>query len=300
MWTRLGYLLQETGRGVWRGGWMNGAAVCTVALLLFLFGISVQTHWQLEKLVTRFGNQVEVAVFLNPGVAASSLSPIVSQFPEVALVETVTKDQAWLELQTDLGLPDLATISQQLNGNPLVDELRVKAKSPDSVGSLADRLAALGGVESVQYQTDIVQQLSQLHRGLTHLGSAIIAVLLITTIAVISTTIRLIVVARRPEVEIMQLVGATTLWICLPFVLQGVGFGLTGGGIAWISLITTQHLLQGVLSHQPDFIQFLLNPETIAPGQGLFVLILILTLGGGVGFVGSLLAVRELMVSHEN
>lgn len=128
MWTRLRYLLQETGRGIQRGGWMNGAAVCTIALLLFLFGVSVRSSWQLEQLLGQFGNQVEVAVFLNTGVPASSLEPIVARFPEVAAVESVTKDQAWQELQGELDLPDLAAVSQQLNGNPLVDELRVRAK----------------------------------------------------------------------------------------------------------------------------------------------------------------------------
>ncbi len=295
MWTRLRYLLQETGRGIQRGGWMNGAAVCTIALLLFLFGVSVRSSWQLEQLLGQFGNQVEVAVFLNTGVPASSLEPIVARFPEVAAVESVTKDQAWQELQGELDLPDLAAVSQQLNGNPLVDELRVRAKDPEGVKALADRLQGLKGVESVQYQVDLVDQLRQLQQGLMNIGSVIISALFITTIAVINTTIRLILVACRPEIEIMQLVGATRLWICGPFVMQGVGFGLTGGTLAWVTLMAVQQILQGVLTQQPEFIQFLWQTPTIVPWEGLILFVMLLRLGGSVGLLGSLFAVWELL-----
>jgi cell division transport system permease protein len=274
---------------------MNGAAVCTIALLLFLFGVSVRSSWQLDQLLSQFGNQVEVAVFLNTGVPASSLEPIVARFPEVATVETITKDQAWQELQAELDLPDLTAVSQQLNGNPLVDELRVRAKSPEGVRALADRLKGLKGVESVQYQVDLVDQLRQLQQGLTTIGSVIITALFITTIAVINTTIRLILVACRPEIEIMQLVGATRLWICGPFVLQGVGFGLSGGTLAWVTLMAVQQVLQGVLSQQPEFIQFLWRTPTIVPWEGFILLVILLGLGGSVGLLGSLFAVWELL-----
>jgi cell division transport system permease protein len=274
---------------------MNGATVCTIALLLFLFGVSVRSSWQLEQLVSRFGNQVEVAVFLNPGVSSSSLETIVAQFPEVTSVQSVSKDEAWQTLQGELGLPDLADIREQLNGNPLVDELRVRAKTPEVVAALAERLNNLKGVESVQYQVDLVEQLRQLQQGLMNIGSVIIAALFITTIAVINTTIRLILVACRPEIEIMQLVGATRLWICGHFVLQGIGFGLSGGVVAWVTLMAVQQVLQGVLAQQPEFIQFLWRTPTILPWEGLILLVLLLGLGGSVGLLGSLFAVWDLI-----
>ena len=278
---------------------MNGAAIGTIALLLFLFGISIRANWQLDQLLGRFGNQVEVAVFLQPGVAAHRLAPTVADLADVAAVETIGKDQAWEALQQDLGLPDLTEISQQLNGNPLVDELRVKATTPDRLETLAERLKNVKGVEAVRYQTDMVQQLRQLQRGLTSIGRLIVGALLITTIAVVYTTIRLILIARRPEVEIMQLVGATRTWICFPFILQGVGFGVTGGTLAWTAFMILQRLIQGLVAQQPEFIQFLLASSSLAPGEPLAIFSILLLLGSSVGFLGSILAVWELVVSLE-
>lgn len=295
MLTRGWYLLQETGRGLARGGWLNGAAISTVALLLFCLGLGLQTSWQLDELVTQFGNQVEVAVFLNPGVQAESLREPVAQLPEVAELQTITKDQAWEALRRDLDLPDLATIQEQLNGNPLVDELRVRAKQPEQVAALATKIKAMQGVEAVQFQPELVQQLQQLQRGLGTVSTVVIGGLVVTTIAVISTTIRLILVASRQEVEIMQLVGATSLWICGPFMVQGIGFGLGGGLLAWLCLVIGRNLLGGLVQQQPEFIQFLWHQSQGNPWEGILLFLILLLLGGGIGLLGSVLAVRDLL-----
>ena len=71
--TKLDYLLKETFLGLQRGGWMNWAAVSTVAVLLFLFGISLQTSWQVEKLLNQFGSQLEVSVYLEPTASGKSI-----------------------------------------------------------------------------------------------------------------------------------------------------------------------------------------------------------------------------------
>jgi cell division transport system permease protein len=70
--TKLDYLLRETLLGLRRGGWMNWAAISTVTVLLFLFGMSLQASWKLEGLLSQFGSQVEVSVYLDPGRAGKT------------------------------------------------------------------------------------------------------------------------------------------------------------------------------------------------------------------------------------
>ena len=70
--TKLDYLLKETWLGLQRGSWMNWAAISTVTVLLFLFGMSLQTSWQLETLLNQFGSQLEVSVYLKPNVSVES------------------------------------------------------------------------------------------------------------------------------------------------------------------------------------------------------------------------------------
>lgn len=292
--TKLDYLLRETFLGLKRGGWMNWAAISTVTVLLFLFGISLQSSWQLEGLLNQFGSQLEVSVYLQTGVEAATLKPVVQALPQVALVETVSKEQAWSSLVSEMGISDITSATQQLNGNPLVDELKVKARSSADVPALAAQLQKLQGVDEVQYVDEAVQQISQLNRGLNWISSTITTVLTLTAIAVITTTIRLIVVARRREIEIMQLVGATTAWIYLPFILQGVAFGVVGGAIAWGLIGSVQHFLSTLVNNQPDFIKFLVNGLQLDPARTISLPLILLSFGAAVGVLGSLLAVRRV------
>jgi cell division transport system permease protein len=291
--TKLDYLLRETLLGLQRGGWMNWAAISTVTVLLFLFGISLQATWKVEGLLNQFGSQVEVSVYLDPGAPIEKVLPRVRQLPDVTDVKTISKEQAWVSLTKELGLSDVEGATEQLEGNPLVDELKVKATNSKDVPTLAVKLAQVPGVDEVRYLDEVLQRMQQLNQGLSWVSLIIITVLSLTALAVITTTIRLIVMARRREIEIMQLVGATTVWIYLPFILQGVTFGLVGAAIAWILIASVQEFLANLLSTGPDFIKYIAGGVQPNPLQLILLPLLLLTLGGTVGLVGSLFAVRR-------
>jgi len=291
--TKLDYLLRETFLGLLRGGWMNWAAISTVTVLLFLFGISLQTSWQLEKLLNQFGSQLEVSVYLDVGVGAASLEPEIAKLPDVAGVKTITKEQAWTNLVQELGMADIEGATAQLGGNPLVDELKVKARNSNVVPNLATQLAKLKGVDAVQYVDEAVQRIAQLHDGLSWISLTVTVLMTFTALAVTSTTIRLIVMARRREIEIMQLVGATRAWITLPFILQGLTFGLAGAAIAWGLISTIQQFVGNLLVNQPEFIKFLTGGLQLTPTQTILLPIILLSFGGLVGLIGSLFAVRR-------
>ncbi|NET38718.1 MAG: ABC transporter permease [Cyanothece sp. SIO1E1] len=291
--TKADYLLRETLLGLKRGGWMNWAAVSTVTVLLFLFGTSLQTSWQLEGLLNQFGSQLEVSVYLATGVQSDTLQPMVEVMPGVTAVEAVTKEEAWQSLVHDLGIADIEGATEQLNGNPLVDELKVKARSSEQVPVLAEKLGQLPGVDDVLYVAEAVKRIAQLNQGLSWVSLVITSVLSLTALAVITTTIRLIVMARRREIEVMQLVGATNTWIYLPFILQGVTFGVLGAAIAWGLITSIQKFLNELLAQQPDFIQFLANGLELSTQQLLLLPLVLLALGGAIGFMGSIFAVRK-------
>ncbi|QSJ15867.1 ABC transporter permease [Nostoc sp. UHCC 0702] len=295
--TKLDYLLKETFLGLLRGGWMNWAAVSTVTVLLFLFGLSLQTSWQVEKLLNQFGSQLEVLVYFDPGIEAQSIEPLVAKMPEVVATQTITKEQAWTKLVKELGISDIDGATQQLGDNPLVDEMKVKARNSVVVPSLATQLAKLRGVDAVQYVDEAVKRIAQLQQGLNWITLTITIILTVTAIAVTTTTIRLIVMARRREIEIMQLVGATSVWIYLPFILQGIAFGLLGGAIAWSFISLIQQFIGKLIANQPEFIQFISNGLQLTPGQILLLPLILLSFGAAVGLMGSLFAVRRFAKS---
>ncbi|MGF1460554.1 MAG: cell division protein FtsX [Leptolyngbyaceae cyanobacterium] len=291
--TKADYLIRETLLGLRRGGWMNWAAISTMTVLLFLFGISLQASWQLEGLLNQFGSQLEVSVYLDCGVQADSLTETVAALPQVTTVESISKEVAWENLVADLGISDIAGATEQLKGNPLVDALRVKASNSEAVPQLASQLQQMQGVSDVLYIDEAVQRIEQLNQGLRWSSVFVIGVLSLTAIAVITTTIRLIVMARRHEIEVMQLVGATNIWIYLPFILQGAFFGLVGAGIAWGLLTAIHQFLYELVNQQPDFIQFVMNGLRLTPQQAILLPSALLGLGSLVGLLGSLVAVRK-------
>ncbi|MEM6251501.1 MAG: ABC transporter permease [Cyanobacteria bacterium P01_D01_bin.156] len=291
--TKASYLLRETFLGLQRGGWMNWAAVSTIMVLLFLFGMSLQATWQVESLLNQFGSQLEIAVYLESGVTAESLSDRILNFAEVADVVTVSKEEAWANLSEELGITDIAGATEQLKGNPLVDEIKVKVTASDSVPMVASQLESLAGVDEVLYITEAVQRLTELNQGLRYVSVGVLAILSLTAIAVITTTIRLIVMARRREIEVMQLVGATSVWIYMPFILQGITFGVAGAFVAWALLVGTHQSLQRLSAQQPEFLQFLSVGLQFTPKQMLLLPAALFILGSLVGLLGSLVAVRK-------
>ncbi|MBN3952098.1 MAG: ABC transporter permease [Nostoc sp. NMS7] len=291
--TKLDYLLKETFLGLLRGGWMNWAAVSTVTVLLFLFGLSLQTSWQVEKLLYQFGSQLEVSVYLQPDTRIESIQPLIAKMPDVATIETITKEEAWTKLVKEMRISDIESATQELGENPLVDEMKVKARNSQVVPNLATQLAKLPGVETVQYIDEVVKRIAQLHQGLNWITLIITIILTLSAIAVTNTTIRLIVMARRQEIEIMQLVGATSAWIYLPFILQGISFGLVGGAIAWSFISVIQQFLRKLLVNQPEFIQVISNRVQLTPAEIFLLPLILLSFGAAVGLMGSLFAVRR-------
>ncbi len=295
--TQMDYLLKETFLGLRRGGWMNWAAVSTVAVLLFLFGMSLQTSWFVEKIFNQFSNQLEISVYMEPSANANIIFPLMVKMPDVTEVETINKQQAWSSLVQELGISNIKGATEQLNGNPLVDEIKVKALNPNVVPDLATEIAKLPGVDTVQYVDEALKRITHLHQTLHRVSLSVTVVLTLTAIAVINTTIRLIVMSRSEEIEIMQLVGATYAWIYLPFIFQGMAFGILGGTVAWCFISLIQQLIAKFASQQPEFIQFLVNNLQFSFAQNLFLPILLLSFGTVVGFMGSLFAVRRFAKS---
>lgn len=294
--SKIDYLLRETWLGLKRGGWMNWAAISTVAVLLFLLGISLQFSWQLDTVLGQLGNQLEISVYLDDNVSGAEIQNRVRLMEGVNHVQLISKEEAWPILLKELGRGDLQSATQQLGGNPLVDELKVKTISPDRVMEIAKRISGLKGVNEVWYTGEVVERISQLRQAVSNGSIVAVSILTLVAVAVIVTTIRFIVIARRREIEVMQLVGATQAWIYFPFILQGVCFGLLGAGLAYGSISVIVRLFSGIILNQPELIKSLsIGLFTDLRSQLLLPLILGL-FGTTVGILGSLLAVRRISI----
>jgi cell division transport system permease protein len=294
--TQAQYLAQETWRGLQRGGWMNWAAISTVTVLLFLFGIGLQTSWQVNGLLQNMGSQLEISAYLRPNLSGEILQKQLAQLPDVASVQLVSRAEAWKQLVADLGSTDLQSATDALGQNPLVDQLKIRAQSGQQVPKLAQMLASFPEIEQVSYLNEVMQNLVQLNQGIGWMGWGTIGLLTLTALAVINTTIRLIVVTRHQEIEVMQLVGATTTWIYLPFLLQGLTFGLLGGGMAIGFMAIARHFMAQLLVSQPVFLQSLAQNLQLSAVQGAILPLALVGFGSFVGLSGSFMAVRRFLI----
>ncbi len=289
--TKIFYLFKETWRGLRRGGWLNWAAVSTLIVLLFLVGISLQLSWGLESTLQALGSEVEISVFLDQDVDGAVIPGLIERLEGVESVVLTTKDQAWRDLLVTMGTQDPEAAVLELGTNPLVDSLRVKATDADFLATIAAAIETISGVASVQYGSEVLERLSQLRDGVRMASLTVATVLTLTTMAVIMTTIRLIAIVRRREIEVMALVGATPTWIYLPFIMQGIVFGVLGASFAWGLIALSQQVLGDVLA------QMIALPfVTIATTELQVLPWILLGFGTLLGMISSLIAVQRIEV----
>ncbi|MEO1132701.1 MAG: ABC transporter permease [Cyanobacteria bacterium J06639_1] len=287
---KTGYVLEETWLGLRRGGWLNWAAISTLAVLLFAVGASLQVSWQLDDVLQSLGDRAEISVYLEPNATHAELRPIISRLSDVVQVRVIDRDTAWRELADVMGATNSDAIAESLGGNPLVDTLRVRAKSAAALPVLAAAIARVAGVADVQYGSEAIARLEQLRNGLQLGAMAVTGGLAVAAVAVVTTTIRLIAIARRREIEVMQLVGATERWIYLPFFLQGACFGVVGALGAWGLTRLAQHVAGNVLA---QVFAMPLASEALSTSSRISLPLVLVVSGISLGAMSSFFAVRQ-------
>jgi cell division transport system permease protein len=231
-WGRLQFFLGEIRRNFTRNLIMQLTAIGTVTVTIVLLGAFLFTRQALTRIGDDVLHKIEISVFLKDGAsadAAKALQTKIAADPRVAGVVFISKAEGLREMRERLqGQIDTSLLTQ----NPLPDALRVKVVRPQEVRAVAETIRALPNVASVEYAHDIVERLLTLSDVFGKIGLGVVALLLFTAAIIISNTIRLTVFARRREIAIMRLVGASGTYIRLPFVVEGLIDGLLGAAIA--------------------------------------------------------------------
>jgi len=289
----LEFFIREVAINLRRNPLMNLAAISTVALALFVLGSGFLVRANIEALAEREARRVEIRAFLEPGLKTDRIETLRNQIaalPGVAGVTFVSSDEALARLQEQLQAGDLL---DELKGeNRLPASFDVKTKTLSEVEPTAAQIESLAGVAKVQCGQRIVRRLQQVVRVL-HLGGLGGLILLgLATMGIINNAIRLAIFARRREIRIMQLVGATDWFIRVPFLLEGVVQGLVGALLAAVPLISGYRYLASKLPPIPGL-------SLIDESRWLLVFALaLLGLGMLLGLGGSLLSIRRFLAAE--
>lgn len=285
------FCLSEANQNLLRNPVLAIASVTTTAISLLVLGVFLLLSVNINSIATSIENQVAVRAFFGPSVPAAQEQQEllqVRQWSQVRTASLVTRDQALSQLKQEFG--NQAKVLDSLGtANPLEDSLSVTAKRPQDVKPLATRLSRLGGVVHTTYQSAVVSRLFSLINGVRVVGLAIGVLLLIGSLIVITNAIRLGMNARRREIGIMRLVGATEALVHWPFILEGLILGgigaIVASGLAFWSYVAAYRSAAHSLPFLP-----LVAPTPVARD----IALLLLVLGILLGAIGFRMSVRRL------
>jgi cell division transport system permease protein len=235
--SRVGYVLVAAWQGFWRNPVMSVAATLTVSLMLLLFAFFIVTDRGLQAAVGALESKVEIVANLDDGARPSDILALkarIEKDPAVARVDFVTKEQALERLRQLAQRKDDFTVAD-LGTNPLQNALEIKLASAQDAGRLGSSLRdeiGRGVVTDIIDNPTVVEKLLTITRVLSVGGIAVLAMMLFVALFVIVNTIRIAVHARRDEIEIMQLVGATDWFVSWPFIIEGMMVGTFGAIVA--------------------------------------------------------------------
>lgn len=296
--------LRDAIRSMTQSGLMSLASMLSVAVSLLVLAVTMLLAVNLQFMAENAEAQVEVKVYLcaaqreeakcnKQELTEPQKQAIVEQIrktPNVKEATYMTRHQALEEMKkTDPSQREVLT-GYEGDANPLSDEVHIKVVEVEQVKAVAEAVQAMNGVAKVDYGQQVVEKLLIFTNAIRIGGAGLVLLLVVATVLTLSNTIRLSVYARRREISIMKLVGATDWYIRRPFMLEGVFLGVIGalvaGGLtAW-----------GYLRLVPGLQQSVPFLPVVQPAMVLLDLTLgLLLLGAVLGAIGSLISLRRFL-----
>ena len=213
---------------------MSALGIATIAFSLFALGLFGLVALNLRQALGRVEARVEVRAFAvdsTPPAVLAAAAEVVRRYPEVATVSIVTSEEALAQARRELGefrdVFDAALLPASLDV-----QLREGRRDPASVRAVVSRIRALPFVDDVRYGEEWVRKLHRLRTVATAAGIALGVAFAVAAMIIVGATIRMAVLARAREIELLRLVGATDAFVRLPFLLEGALKGLAGGALA--------------------------------------------------------------------
>lgn len=287
------YFVRETVSNLRRNLLMTSAAVLTVAVSLALVGGALLLKQGVANATIQWRGGVELSIYMQPDASPTQSDAIERELSDMAQVKKVTyvdQQAAYAEFQRMFAnQPDIV---ESLTAQDLPPSYRVVPKAAEYVEVIGNQFKKRPGVMDVAYAKDTVDTLLKVTRALQIGIVSVAAVLLLSASLLILNTIRMAIYARRREVAVMKLVGATNWFIRVPFMLEGLVQGLVGGVIAFALLSIGRGLIQRtVQSYKLQLINQLVVSGDEVVGTGIFLLLM----GATVGAIGSAVAVRRFL-----
>ena len=295
---RISYAFRETWASFKRNVTLTMAAVITSAVSLLLVGSTFLIQRAFDNLLTRWKGDVELIVYVRSDADPNQIQVIEDALNSQPAIIDVTKlrylDQAesYAEAQK-LFAGDPGTL-RLLTPENIPSQFKVVPISQDSnlIRELGEQFRSLAGVREVAYAQDVFDVVARVSQFIRIATTAMSIVLLVVAVGLIWNTIRTAMFARRREIEVMKVVGATNWFIRIPFMLEGLLQGLIGGVLSCLGLWGLNSAWSGAVA---DFNDTELAALVVTDGYMRFVMIILLGIGAIAGAVGSGIAASRFL-----
>ncbi|MDR0305491.1 MAG: ABC transporter permease [Chitinispirillales bacterium] len=281
---KLLYFLVEAVRGFYQAKLMTFVSIMTITATLFLICCAFIGLMNIDEMLRRSGEQADIVVYLTDNASLDAfiqakLIDTLKNMPEVKNVEFVSKDSAWVRFEKLYGREMLEAVDENPFTASFDISLYESGQSGGAAHLLQEKLSALSGVESVRYSREWLDYIKKM-RDRFYIISVVAAVVIFLALhSIISNTIKLTIYARKDLVRNMHYVGATDLFIKMPFLLEGMLQGLIGSLLCICLMFSAKFLLTNLsINWYFSYLPF------------------IIVIGVFFGWLGSKLAVRKFLV----
>jgi cell division transport system permease protein len=287
------YVVRETTGNLWRNRLMSLAAMLTIAVSLALVGSALLIKQGVASSTVLWRGGVQLLVFMQPNVTHAQDKAVSAQLHQESAVQSFTyvnKPQAYKEFRRFFAnQPDLLN---SVTENQIPPYFSVVMKNPAEAPAVGTIFNGQPGVKTVKYNSGAIRTLQRVSSIAQAIIIGLAVILLLSATVLILNVIRVAIFARRREVMVMKLVGATNWFIRIPFMLEGFAQGLLGAIIAALGVVGIRSLFNYLISH---FHVQLLSGFALTTHDVIMTELVVFLIGVIVGTGGSALAVRRYL-----
>ena len=287
----MGFYFREALLSFRRSALMSIAAILSITTILLIVGVFLLISINLNLFLKNLESQLEIIVYLEDNISQAELNILTNNLNSITgikEVKFVSKEEAYQRLSKDLG--EQKDILSAIEKNPLPASFEIQIKDPKMIEQIANQITKFVKVEEVEYGRETAKRLLNFTYIFRRAGMLVLALLVFASILIISNIIKITVYARRNEIEIMSLVGATSWFIKWPFIIEGF---LQGFISAILSIIILYNLYFFATNKVHQVIPFL--PLVVDNMDLLPIGIAIVLLGSFVGILGSMFSVGKYL-----
>ena len=291
-----GYLVKEGVRNVWSNRIMSIASVCVLVSCLVLTGAAALLSINVQSTVDAVGQNNEIKVFIKEELSqieAKYIGREIEKMDNVKEVIFVSSEEALATYKKQVGEQLFEKLGERKKVLP--DRFRVQMKDLSKYDETVKEIKAINGVDSIADRRSFAEKLTKVSNLVNIIAVGVVIALIIISLFIIANTIRATMYSRRFEISIMKSVGATDMFVRMPFLVEGMVIGIISAAISTGALALLYNALVSVMLKTNLPLEFLSFTDVVLPLALAFVVVGVL-----VGFFGGFISIRKYLKKEGN